>query len=127
MNVNQLLAAIEESGQSRHFSINLVARRQSGLPNNVTVVEPSDELGHWVVYYTERGEIWDRHEFDSEEAACEYAHSILMRSPHPVTRGPLTDEERRIADNLARERIERKRARLISLGLDPVTGNSAPN
>ncbi len=126
MNANQLITAIEQSRQSHHFSINLSPRRQTGLPNDVFVMEPTDDLQHWVVYYTEQGEIWDRHQFDNEGAACDYVYSILSREPNPATRGPLSQEELRTADTLARERVERKRARLIALGLDPVTGAPTP-
>jgi hypothetical protein len=79
--------------------------------------------GRWEVYFVERDEIIDPRVFDDEDQACDYVCSLLTR-PSDAGRKP-TDEELRRADQLAREREERFRARLSAAGLAPRTGQNA--
>ncbi len=123
MNVAELRRHIDDAGQSRYFSISTMPSYSRGLPNDATIMKPSlEEPGRWLVFYTERGQVFDRRVFDSEDLACQHVHSILTRRFQPMTRGPLTVEERRTAATLAAEREERMRTRLVAAGLDPVTG-----
>lgn len=85
-------------------------------------MEPSvEEPDKLVVYYTERGQTWGHQVFDSEEAACDYVYTILTKPAPPITRGPLTVEERKKAATQLREAEHRVRELLITAGRDPET------
>jgi len=52
------------------YTISDVLMDGTGLPNNVTVIEPTrDVRGAWTVFFTERGQIFDQHFFASEDEA----------------------------------------------------------
>ena len=83
MNVAELREAVAKRGQGSMFDIRSVAQPDA-TPDNVHVVEPvADETGRWVVYYIERGEWIEPEYFADENAACEYAVSILDEPAAP--------------------------------------------
>jgi hypothetical protein len=123
MNVEELRRAVEERGEGRNFSIQSRPDLRAGLPNAVTIVQPSpNRPGHWDVFFTERGRVIDPHTFDSEELACDYAYGLLTA---PTVVGPRpTDEEIERSGRLAREREARLRAKIPTTDLDRFTGPS---
>jgi hypothetical protein len=123
VNVAELRRAIADAGAGMHFSARARADTSPGKPDNVTILEPSlDEPDRWVVYYTERGQVFDLHTFDSEDAACDYMYSILTKPASPITRGPMTAEEQQEAASQLRKAKQRARELLIAAGRDPETG-----
>lgn len=53
-------------------------RSTRALPDNIFCAHPvADQPGRWLVFYTERGEVFDEHEFATEDAACRWLAAWL--------------------------------------------------
>lgn len=91
----------------------------TGLPNNVTVIEPTrDVRGPWTVYFTEKGQIFDQHFFASEDEACRFVlERDIYSTPPPMRKDTETPEERGIRRRKAQERDDEYRADLRARGL----------
>jgi hypothetical protein len=120
VNVAELREAVSERGQSSMFDIRSVAQ-PSATPDNVHVVEPvADDTGRWVVYYIERGEWIEPEYFDDENAACEYALSILNEPP-AASYTPSAEADA-TATRLAQGDEAELRRMLRERGIDPDAG-----
>jgi hypothetical protein len=117
VNVAELREAVASRGQASMFDIRSVAQ-PTATPDNVHVVEPvADDTGRWVVYYIERGEWIEPEYFDDENAACEYALSILDEPPTPSYRP--SAEADAVAARLAQDDEDDLRRMLRERGIDP--------
>jgi hypothetical protein len=100
MTIAELMNRLSQLGVSEQFSVRNVAQPEM-RPNDVTVVEPEADGHGWTVYYTERGEVFDKQHFETESAACEYAMGIATRPEPPKVVLSQADEIR--AESLAEE------------------------
>ena len=109
MNITDLRNRLNALGVEEQFSVRNVAQPEM-RPDNVTVVEPEADGDGWTVYYTERGEVFDKQHFETENAACEYALGIATRPKPPKV--VLSQADKIRAENLAEERRRQFRERL---------------
>jgi len=119
VNIAELREAVAAAGAAGDFSIRSVAQPDA-TPDNVHVVEPAaDGSGRWVVYYSERGEHADFEYFDTEDAACEHARSMLEDEPEPSY--VPSAEANEVAARIAAEVEQDRRRMLRERGIDPDT------
>jgi hypothetical protein len=109
--IAELMNRLSELGVREKFSLRNVAQPEM-RPDDVTVVEPEADGVGWTVYYTERGEVFDKQHFETESAACEYALGIATRPKPPKIVLSQADQTR--AKILAEERERQFRERLAA-------------
>jgi hypothetical protein len=109
MTITELKDRLSELGVREQFSVRNVAQPEM-RPNGITVVEPEADGDGWTVYYSERGEVFDKQHFGTESAACEYALEIATR-PEP-TKVVLSQADKVRAESLAEELRRQFRERL---------------
>lgn len=109
MTISELRDRLSALGVKEQFSVRNVAQPEM-RPDNVTVVEPEADRDGWTVYFTERGEVFDKQHFETESAACEYALEIATRPEPPKV--VLSQAEKIRAESLAEELRRQFRERL---------------
>lgn len=109
MTITELRNRLSALGVEQQFSIRHVAQPEM-RPDNVTVVEPEADGDGWTVYFTERGEVFDKQHFETESTACEYALGIATRPKPPKV--VLSQADKIRAESLAEEQRRQFRERL---------------
>ena len=66
--------------------------------------------GRWLVYYCERGSMWDPQEFQTESEACDYLLSELRRDPTTRLNSPSMTRQR-LFEILRKEEIREANGR----------------
>jgi hypothetical protein len=90
---DELISAANREG-IRRSSYSL----EGGLPPEKYVL--AEENGHWVVYYSERGERRDQLTFDNEQDACDQLFLWLVEDRTTRTREEYAGDPARISDAL---------------------------
>lgn len=118
MNISELKSQLTALGKRERFSVRNVAQPEM-RPDDITVIEPEATGGGWTVYYAERGSVFDKQHFETEDAACEYALGIATEPEPPVdasaepfnakARALAAERERQFRENLAAQRGENNR------------------
>lgn len=120
MKVEELQKLLKEMGVYADFSVSDQIEPTDGLPNGKTVLQRESDGVGWTVFYTERGQIFDRLHFDSEDEATSHVYRIATRDNPEVFR--LSPEEQARAKRIADVQEEQYREALRAKGLDPDTG-----
>jgi hypothetical protein len=96
VSIDELWPLIAAAGQEHNFVLRPTAMPDH-QPSDCTVLEPAaDDSGRWVVYYSERGQIWDPLYFDTEDGACAFAYARAT-APEVPARKMTPEEPSRVA------------------------------
>jgi hypothetical protein len=114
--LNWLRKTLEKLGQADRYSIR-DTNQDDVRPDDTTVLEPEKEIKGWCMYYTDKGQVFDKIHFGTEAEAIEAVYKHAAR-PVPMLHKS-TEKEREEAKQLA---LERERKFRIARGLDPETG-----
>jgi hypothetical protein len=75
MNKTILQNELEQAG------INPLFYSLDGDERDLSLILNQLPYGRWEVYYSERGNRFDLHSFNSEAEACEYFREVMLRDP----------------------------------------------
>jgi hypothetical protein len=115
-NLDWLRGSLEKLGRADRYSIRNV-NQDDVRPDDVTVLEPEKEIKGWCIYYTDKGQVYDKIHFETEAEAIEAVYKHATRPVPPLHKS--AEKEREEAKQLA---LERERKFRIARGLDPETG-----
>jgi hypothetical protein len=97
-----------------------IAGVSTGAPRSLGELVLEQRGPRWVVYTFERGVESDHQYFATEDQACR--HMINALEPAPEDVGQLTEEDERLAREIAASNAQEMRDWLIAQGRDPETG-----